>query len=161
VTTDRLSAFDRIINGGMYKGQVLNQLAAWWFEQTRDIVDNHLISTPDPNVTIGVAARPLPVEGVPRGYITGVAPTPRWRQDHDGARMIYGYTFPDGLEKNTALPHAIITPTTKAEHGAHDEPLTCADVVDKGLVEPELWDRVQAAGLALFARGQEVAARAG
>jgi phosphoribosylaminoimidazole-succinocarboxamide synthase len=161
VTTDRLSAFDRIIRGVPYKGQVLNQLAAWWFEHTRDIVDNHLLSTPDPNVTIGVAARPLPVEVVVRGYITGVTTTSLWRQYDEGARVIYGYTFPDGLQKNTALPHAIITPTTKAEAGAHDEPLTCADVVDKGLVEPELWDRVQAAGLALFARGQEVAATAG
>ena len=161
VTTDRLSAFDRIIRGVPYKGQVLNQLAAWWFEQTRDIVDNHLLSTPDPNVTIGISAVPLPVEVVVRGYITGVTSTSLWRQYHDGARMLYGYRFPDGLEKNTVLAEALITPTTKAEAGGHDEPLTCADVVDRGLVEAALWDRVQAVALDLFARGQQVAAAAG
>jgi phosphoribosylaminoimidazole-succinocarboxamide synthase len=161
ITTDRLSAFDRIIRGVPYKGQVLNELAAWWFEHTRDIVDNHLISVPDPNVTIGVAANPLPVEVVVRGYITGVTSTSLWRQYEEGARVIYGYRFPDGLQKNTALPAPIITPTTKAATGAHDEPLSCADVVDKGLVEPALWRRVQDASLALFARGQEVAAAAG
>ena len=153
VTTDRLSAFDRVISGVPYKGQVLNQLAAWWFEETRDIVDNHLLCVPDPNVTIGISARPLLVEVSVRGYITGVTSTSLWRQYHEGARLIYGYSFPDGLQKNTALPTPIITPTTKAEAGAHDEPLSCADVVDKGLVEPELWDRVQTAALALFNRG--------
>ena len=161
VTTDRLSAFDRIIRGVPYKGQVLNQLAAWWFGQTRDIVDNHLLAVPDPNVTIGIAARPLPVEVVVRGYITGVTSTSLWRQYQEGARVIYGYSFPDGLKKNTALPAAIVTPTTKAEAGGHDEPITNDDVVHKGLVPSALWAQVQAAALALFARGQEVAAAAG
>ena len=161
VTTDRLSAFDRIINGVAYKGQVLNQLAAWWFDQTRDIVDNHAISTPDPNVLIGVSALPLPVEVIVRGYITGVTSTSLWRRYDEGARTIYGYRFPDGLQKNTALPQAIITPTTKAEAGAHDEALTCAEVTEHGLVEPALWARVQEAALAVFARGQHVAAAAG
>jgi phosphoribosylaminoimidazole-succinocarboxamide synthase len=161
ITTDRLSAFDRVIRGVPYKGQVLNQLAAWWFEHTRDIVANHLLAVPDPNVTIGIAARPLPVEVVVRGYITGVTSTSLWRQYHEGARVIYGYSFPDGLQKNTALPAAIITPTTKAEAGGHDEPITVDDVVHKGLVTPALWTEVQAAALALFARGQEVAAAAG
>ncbi len=161
VTTDRLSAFDRIINGVAYKGQVLNQLAAWWFDQTRDIVDNHAISTPDPNVLIGISARPLPVEVIVRGYITGITSTSLWRRYDEGARTIYGYHFPDGLQKNTALPQAIITPTTKAEAGAHDEALTCLEVTERGLVERGLWARVQEAALAVFARGQEVAARAG
>lgn len=161
VTTDRLSAFDRIIASVPHKGQVLNQLAAWWFEQTSDIVANHLLEVPDPNVTIGRTAHPLPVEVVVRGYITGVTSTSLWRQYADGARRIYGYDFPDGLLKNTALPHAIVTPTTKAHDGGHDEPISCADVVSMGLVEQALWDRVQTAALAVFARGQQAAASAG
>ena len=161
VTTDRLSAFDRIIACVPHKGQVLNQLAAWWFDHTRDLVANHLLSVPDPNVTIGRTAHPLPVEVVVRGYITGVTSTSLWRQYADGARSIYGYDFPDGLRKNTALPHHIVTPTTKAHDGGHDEPISCADVVSMGLVDEELWEQVQAAALAVFARGQQAAARAG
>jgi len=161
VTTDRLSAFDRIIASVPHKGQVLNQLAAWWFEQTRDIVANHLLEVPDPNVTIGRTAHPLPVEVVVRAYITGVTSTSLWRQYADGARHIYGYDFPDGLHKNTPLPQAIVTPTTKAHDGGHDEPISCADVVTQGLVAPALWSRVQAAALAVFARGQQTAAGAG
>ena len=161
ITTDRLSAFDRIINGVPWKGQVLNQLAAWWFEQTADIVANHVISLPDPNALIARTATPLPVEVIVRGYITGVTSTSLWKRYADGARTIYGYEFPDGLQKNTKLPEPIITPTTKAEAGAHDEALTVAEVTEQGLVEPELWAQVQAAALAVFARGQELAAKAG
>jgi phosphoribosylaminoimidazole-succinocarboxamide synthase len=161
VTTDRLSAFDRIITGVPYKGQVLNQLAAWWFEQTDDIVANHVISLPDPNVLVARSAQPLPVEVIVRGHITGVTSTSLWKRYADGERTIYGYTFPEGLQKNTELPAPIITPTTKAEAGAHDEALTCADVTDKGYVEPQLWDRVQAAALAVFERGRELARDAG
>jgi amidophosphoribosyltransferase len=161
ITTDRLSAFDHIIAGVPYKGQVLNQLAAWWFEQTCDIVPNHVLSTPDPNVTVARAATPLAVEVVVRGYITGVTSTSLWQQYADGARTIYGYEFPDGLQKNSALPAAIITPTTKAADGAHDEPITCDEVVSRGIVDAEVWQRVQHAALALFARGQQIAAAAG
>ena len=161
VTTDRLSAFDRVIAGVPYKGQVLNQLAAWWFAQTSDIVPNHVLSVPDPNVLIARDANPLPVEVVVRGYITGVTSTSLWQQYADGARTIYGHPFPDGLRKNTDLPYALVTPTTKAEHGGHDEPLTVADVLQRGLVEPKLWGDAVEAALQLFQRGQEVAARAG
>ena len=161
ITTDRLSAFDRVVAAIPFKGQVLNQLAAWWFERTAGIVDNHVLSVPDENCLVAVEATTLPVEVVVRGYITGVTSTSLWRQYEEGARTIYGYEFPDGLLKNTALPSAIITPTTKAEGGAHDEPITCADVVTKGLVEPELWERVQQAALAVFALGQEIAETAG
>jgi phosphoribosylaminoimidazole-succinocarboxamide synthase len=161
VTTDRLSAFDRVIAGVPYKGQVLNQLAAWWFEHTRDIVANHAISAPDPNVLIGTAAVPLPVEVIVRGHITGVTSTSLWKRYSDGERTIYGYRFPEGLGKNTALPEPIVTPTTKGADGAHDEPLTCADVVDKGYLERRLWAQVQDAALAVFARGRDVAAAAG
>ena len=161
VTTDRLSAFDKVIAGVPYKGQVLNQLAAWWFERTADIVPNHVLDVPDPNALIARNARPLPVEVVVRGYITGVTSTSLWQQYADGARTIYGHPFPDGLQKNTALPYALVTPSTKAEHGGHDEPLTVADVLTRELVEPKLWGQTVEAALQLFARGQEVAAAAG
>ena len=153
VTTDRLSAFDRVIAGVPYKGQVLNQLSGWWFERTADIVANHVVDLPDPNVLVARSAQPLPVEVVVRGYITGVTSTSLWRQYADGARTIYGYHFSDGLRKNTDLPSAIVTPTTKAEHGGHDEPLSPSDVVGKGLVAAGCWRTVEAAALELFARG--------
>jgi phosphoribosylaminoimidazole-succinocarboxamide synthase len=161
VTTDRLSAFDRVVAGVPYKGQVLNQLAAWWFERTADIVPNHVLDVPDPNLLIARSAAPLPVEVVVRGYITGVTSTSLWQQYADGARTIYGHRFPDGLRKNTALPFSLVTPTTKAEHGGHDVPLTVAEVIERGLVEPKLWGRTVEAALQLFARGQEVAVGAG
>jgi phosphoribosylaminoimidazole-succinocarboxamide synthase len=161
VTTDRLSAFDRVIAGVPYKGQVLNQLSAWWFERTADVVANHVVDLPDPNVLVARAAQPLPVEVIVRGYITGVTSTSLWRQYADGARTIYGYHFSDGLRKNTDLPSAIVTPTTKAEHGGHDEPLSPSDVTRKGLVAPGLWRAVETAALELFARGQELARQAG
>ena len=161
ITTDRLSAFDRVIAGVPYKGQVLNELSAWWFERTADVVANHVVDLPDPNVLVARAAQPLPVEVVVRGYITGVTSTSLWRQYADGARTIYGYHFSDGLRKNTELPLAIVTPTTKAEHGGHDEPLSPSDVTRKGLVATDLWQTVESAALELFARGQEIARRSG
>ena len=161
ITTDRLSAFDRVVAAVPYKGQVLNELAAWWFANTADIIANHVRGVPDPNATIGVSATPLPVEVVVRGYITGVTSTSLWRQYADGARVIYGYQLPDGLEQHQALDRPIITPTTKADAGAHDQPITCTDVVARGLVNSAVWDEAVAAALALFARGQQVASAAG
>ena len=161
ITTDRLSAFDRVIAGVPYKGQVLNQLSAWWFDRISDVVANHVVDLPDPNVLVARAAQPLPVEVVVRGYITGVTSTSLWHQYADGARTIYGYHFSDGLRKNTDLPSAIVTPTTKAEHGGHDEPLSPSDVTRKGLVAPALWRTIEAAALELFARGQEIARQSG
>ena len=161
ITTDRLSAFDRVIAGVPYKGQVLNQLSGWWFQRTTDVVANHVIDLPDPNVLVARAARPLPVEVVVRGYITGVTSTSLWRQYADGARTIYGYHFSDGLRKNTDLPTTIVTPTTKAEHGGHDEPLSPGDVTRKGLVAVGLWRAVETAALELFSRGQELARQSG
>jgi phosphoribosylaminoimidazole-succinocarboxamide synthase len=163
VTTDRISAFDRVIAGIPYKGQVLNELAAWWFRRTSAIVGNHLVTVPDPNVLVATATAPLPVEVVVRAAITGVTSTSLWRMYDAGARTIYGYHFPDGLRKNTLLPEPIVTPTTKpsAESGLHDEPLTWADVVDRGLVESARWEEVTSAAIAVFAEGQRVAAEAG
>jgi phosphoribosylaminoimidazole-succinocarboxamide synthase len=161
VTTDRLSAFDRVLSSVPYKGQVLNQLAAWWFDQTDDVIANHKIAVPDPNALICVEARPLPVEVIVRGYITGVTGTALWYRYSLGERDIYGYTFPEGLQKNDCLPEPIITPTTKGGPTGHDERLTCAEVVETGLLPSELWDEVQTAALALFKRGQQVADKAG
>lgn len=161
ITTDRVSAFDRVLGAIPYKGQVLNQLSAWWFEQTRDIVANHLVATPDPNVTIGRIAEPLPIEIVVRGYITGVTKTSLWSLYEQGQREAYGVQLPDGLQKNDPLPQAIITPTTKAVDGGHDEPLTPAEIVERGLLSAERWEEVANTSLALFARGQELARKAG
>ena len=161
VTTDRLSAFDRVLAKVPYKGQVLNQLSAWWFEQTQDIIPNHIVSLPDPNVSIVKTAEPILVEVIVRGYITGVTSTALWYRYSLGEREIYGYTFPDGLQKNSALPEPIITPTTKGGETGHDERLTCAEVVEKGLLDKHTWDQVQNAALAIFKRGQELALKAG
>jgi phosphoribosylaminoimidazole-succinocarboxamide synthase len=161
VTTDRLSVFDRVVAGVPFKGQVLNELSTWWFERTADIVANHVVAMPDPNALVARAATPLPVEVVVRGHITGVTDTSLWRRYSEGARTIDGYSFPDGLRKNTPLPHPIVTPTTKAATGGHDEPISCGDVVARGLVEPALWERVVAAALDVFQRGVDVGAAAG
>ena len=162
VTTDRLSAFDRIIAVVPYKGQVLNQLAAWWFEQTRDIVANHVLSVPDPNVIVARTAHPLPVEVVVRGYITGVTSTSLWQQYADGARTIYGYDLPDGLRKNTALPAAIITPTTKAAGTARTTSRSPARRSSRRAWSTRrVWEQVCDAALRVFALGQRTAAAAG
>jgi phosphoribosylaminoimidazole-succinocarboxamide synthase len=161
VTTDRLSAFDRVLAGVPYKGQVLNELSAWWFERTADLIPNHVVAVPDPNALVARAAAPLPVEVVVRGHITGVTDTSLWGLYSEGARAMYGYRFPDGLRKNTPLPQHIVTPTTKAAHGGHDEPLSCAEVVERGLLDRGLWDAVVESALAIFARGVAVGERAG
>lgn len=161
ITTDRVSAFDQVLGTIPFKGQVLNQLSAWWFEQVGDIVGNHVVAVPDPNVTIGAEADALPVEVIVRGFITGVTSTSLWTLYEQGVDRPYGLDLPSGLAKNDPLPTAVITPTTKATGGAHDERLTSAEVVANGLVEPTLWSQVQNAALAVFAKGQEIAAAAG
>jgi phosphoribosylaminoimidazole-succinocarboxamide synthase len=161
VTTDRLSAFDRILARVPYKGQVLNKLTNWWFDQTRDIIANHKVSEPDPNAVVAQVAEPFPVEVIVRGYITGVTTTALWYRYSLGERDIYGYHFPEGLRKNSKLAEPIITPTTKGVAGAHDERLTCAEVTGKGLLEAGIWEQTQAAALAIFKRGQELAEKAG
>ena len=161
VTTDRLSAFDRNLAVVPFKGQVLNQLSAWWFEQTRPILANHMVSLPDPNAMVVVEVETIPIEVIVRGYITGVTSTALWRRYELGERTIYGYNFPEGFRKNQALPEPIITPTTKGGVTGHDERLTCKQVIDLGLLDPLTWDQVQSAALGLFKRGQEIAARAG
>lgn len=161
ITTDRVSAFDQVLGAIPYKGQVLNQLSAWWFDLVSDIVSSHVVSIPDPNVTIGAEADALPVEVIVRGYITGVTSTSLWTLYDQGVDRPYGLDLPADLSKNDPLPQAVITPTTKATGGAHDERLTSAEVVENGLVAPDLWEQVQQAALAIFERGQQVASDAG
>lgn len=161
ITTDRVSAFDQVLGAIPYKGQVLNQLSAWWFEQVSDVVANHVISVPDPNVTIGAEAKALPVEVIVRGFITGVTSTSLWTLYDQGVDRPYGLDLPPGLSKNDPLPEPVITPTTKATGGAHDERLTSAEVIDNGLVEAGLWEQVTEAALAVFQMGERVAAEAG
>ncbi len=161
VTTDRLSAFDRVLARVPYKGQVLNQLSAWWFEHTAAIIPNHAISFPDPNALVAVGAEPFPVEVIVRGYITGVTSTALWYRYSLGEREIYGYRFPEGLRKNQVLPEPIITPTTKGGPSGHDERLTCAEVVEHGFLDASTWEQTQSAALAIFKNGQAVAREAG
>ena len=161
VTTDRLSAFDRVLARVPFKGQVLNLLSAWWFAQTADVIANHMLSVPDPNAMLVTTVEPFPVEVIVRGYISGVTSTALWHRYSLGEREIYGYHFPDGLHKNQALPQPIITPTTKGGPTGHDERLTPAEVVSLGLLDADTWEQVQAAALALFRRGQVIAQAAG
>jgi len=161
VTTDRLSAFDRVLACVPYKGQVLNQLSAWWFANTASIIPNHLLSLPDPNALLAENVEPFLVEVIVRGYLTGVTSTALWRRYELGERQIYGYTFQEGLRKNQALPEPIITPTTKGGPSGHDERLTSAEVVSHGLLDAAAWDQVQAAALQIFRRGQALAEQAG
>jgi phosphoribosylaminoimidazole-succinocarboxamide synthase len=161
ISSDRISAFDRILAAIPYKGQVLTQLARWWFDRTADICPNHVLAYPDPNVVIGKHVTILPVEVVVRGYLAGTTSTSVLTQYKAGVRHMYGHTLPDGLRDNQVLPAAIITPTSKAFDGGHDEPLTADEIVSQGLLTAAQWAEVSAKALALFARGQNMAAERG
>ena len=161
ISSDRISAFDRILTSIPFKGQVLTQMARYWFDHTGDICPNHVLSYPDPNVVIGQHVTILPVEIVVRGYLAGTTSTSILTQYLAGVRQMYGHGFPDGLRANQVLPAPIITPTSKAFDGGHDEPLTAADIVAQGLLTQAQWDQVSTYALALFARGQEMATARG
>ena len=161
IATDRQSAFDQVLAAVPHKGQVLTQTARFWFEQTVDLCPNHVLDYPDPNVIVGRRLTMLPVEMVVRAYLTGSTSTSIWPMYRHGARTLYGHRLPDGLAKNQGLPETIITPTTKGAAGTHDEPTTGPTLVASGAVTREQWDALAAASLALFARGQEIAARNG
>ena len=156
ISTDRQSAFDKVLAAVPYKGQVLNETARFWFEQTADICPNHIIAYPDPNVTIARRLTMLPVEMVVRSYLTGSTNTSIWPMYERGERVVYGHHLPDGLSKNDSLLETIITPTTKAAD--HDAPITATELVAQGLVTAAQWDELSARSLALFARGQKIAA---
>ncbi|WP_323042509.1 phosphoribosylaminoimidazolesuccinocarboxamide synthase [Gemmobacter sp.] len=161
IASDRLSAFDRILACIPWKGQVLTGVARHWFDRTGDICPNHVLAYPDPNVVIGRKLEILPVEVVVRGYLAGTTGTSVLTMYKQGVRQMYGHTLPDGLRDNQALPAPIITPTSKAFDGGHDEPLTAAEIVAQGLLPKALWDRVTEVALALFERGQAAAADQG
>ena len=161
IATDRQSAFDKVLAAVPYKGQVLNQTAQFWFEQTADICPNHVIEYPDPNVIVAQNLSMLPVEMVVRDYITGSTETSIWPMYERGERVLYGIEFPEGLKKNQKLPETILTPTTKAEQGEHDAPITPAEIVSSGLLTQALWDELAEKSLAVFARGRELAAERG
>jgi phosphoribosylaminoimidazole-succinocarboxamide synthase len=161
ISSDRISAFDRILAAIPFKGQVLTQTAKFWFDHTADICPNHVISYPDPNVVIGKRLTILPVEIVVRGYLAGTTGTSILTLYKQGQRAMYGHTLPDGLRDNQALPAPIITPTSKAFDGGHDEPLTAQEIVSQGLLTQAQWDEVSAKALALFARGQQMASERG
>ncbi|MCX5497372.1 phosphoribosylaminoimidazolesuccinocarboxamide synthase [Kaistia dalseonensis] len=161
IATDRLSAFDIILTSIPFKGQVLTQTARYWFEQTADICPNHVLSYPDPNVVIGQRLDILPVEIVVRGYLAGTTSTSILTKYRKGERQMYGITLPDGLRDNEKLPQPIITPTSKAFDGGHDEPLSGEEILAQGLLTAEQWETVSRYALALFARGQARAAEHG
>lgn len=161
VTTDRLTAFDRQITTIPFKGQVLTQLARFWFEQTKDICPNHVIGYPDPNIVVCKDLKMLPVELVVRGYMAGSTGTSILTMYKKGEREMYGTTFPDGMTDNQKLATPIITPTTKAAIGDHDAPLSATQIVEEGILPDDIWKQVSDYALALFVRGQEIAAKAG
>jgi phosphoribosylaminoimidazole-succinocarboxamide synthase len=154
VVTDRVSCFDVVVGTLPFKGQVLNQLAAFWFEATAAIARNHLIAVPDPNVSVVQECRPLPVEFVFRGYLTGSTSTAIWTAYERGERSYCGHALPDGLAKHARLPEPLLTPTTKAPKGTHDELSSRAELIQRGILSEEVFD--EAAGICgkVFAEGQ-------
>ena len=159
ITTDRQSAFDHVLGTIPLKGQVLNRIAQYWFEQTQDIAPNQIISVPDANVTIARELDILPVEVVVRKYLTGSSDTAIWTHYNSGVRHYCGHTLPDGMVKNQPFDEAIITPTTKDE--VHDELISRDEIIAQGLVPEDTWNQVEDIAFALFARGEELAAKQG
>jgi phosphoribosylaminoimidazole-succinocarboxamide synthase len=155
ITTDRQSAFDRVLASIPFKGQVLNQVSAFWFEKTSDIVANHVLDIPDPNVTVGKKCTVFPIEFVMRGYLTGSTSTSAWTQYDKGIRDICGNILPDGMVKNQPFDTPILTPTTKAED--HDESISAKQIVEQGIIDAETWDKLSSIAFALFKRGQKIA----
>ena len=161
IASDRISAFDRILAAIPFKGQVLTQTARYWFDRTADICPNHVLAYPDPNVVIGKTLTILPVEIVVRGYLAGTTGTSILTLYKAGQREMYGHGLPDGMRANQKLPAPIITPTSKAFDGGHDEPLTADQITSQGLLTREQWETLSRYALALFARGQDLAAQRG
>src|SRR5574344_1953184 len=158
VATDRISAFDVILPEGIpYKGQMLNQIAAKFLDATTDTCPNWKLATPDPMVSVGIMCQGLPVEMIVRGYLCGSS----WRAYKNGARSICGVPIPDGMKENQKFEKPIITPTTKAEQGMHDEDISKEEILKLGLVSREDYELVEQYTLALFKRGTEIAAERG
>lgn len=157
VATDRISAFDVVLPKGIpYKGQVLNQIADYFLNATSDIVPNWKVAVPDPMATVGLKCEPLKIEMIVRGYLTGSA----WREYSAGAREICGVALPEGMRENEKFPHPILTPTTKADEG-HDENISREEIIARGIVAADIYEQVERYALALFERGQQMAAERG
>ncbi len=159
VSTDRHSSFDRNIAFIPFKGEVLNQISLFWFENTRDIIQNHVLSVPDPNVLVAKKCQPLPIECVMRGYITGVTGTSLWTQYKDDKRDFGNFKLPDGLKKNQKLSEPVFNPTTKSNE--HDRPISVGEIISEGLLSKEVIENVERVSKALFKRGQEIALKRG
>ncbi len=159
ITTDRQSAFDRVLASIPFKGQVLNLTSAWWFEQTKSIINNHVINVPDPNVTLAKKCNVFPIEFVVRGYITGSTSTALWTVYNNGDREYCGNVLPEGLVKNQKLDANMLTPTTKEEH--HDRPIAPDEIVNEEWMTQENWDYCSQKALELFSFGQQKAAENG
>jgi phosphoribosylaminoimidazole-succinocarboxamide synthase len=150
VTTDRISAFDHVLGTIPFKGEILSRLTTFWFEKVKDIAPTHIVDVPDPSVMVVKRAKALPIEIVIRGYITGSL----WRDYQAGKAGAYGIAWPAGLRKDQRFDRPIITPSTKAEYGQHDEPISEAEILSKGIVAPEIWREATAIAHRLFERGQ-------
>lgn len=159
ITTDRQSAFDRVLAEVPFKGQVLNQVSAFWFDKTKDIVSNHVLSVPDPNVTIARKCTVFPIEFVMRGYLTGSTSTSAWTQYAAGERNICGNLLSDGMVKNQKFDVPILTPTTKDDE--HDESISAEEIIGRGLIDEATWNKLSEIAFALFSRGQKIAAEHG
>jgi len=159
ITTDRISAFDRVLCTIPFKGQVLNQTSAFWFEKTKKIVKNHVIDVPDPNVMIVKECKLYPVEMVVRGYITGVTTTSAWYNYEKGIRNFCGNMLPEGLRKNQKFDKPIITPSTKAGHGMHDESISGNEIIKRGLVSEKIYRKMEKTALELFDFGAKLVAK--
>ena len=159
ITTDRQSAFDIMVGAVPLKGQVLNQLSYWWFEKTADIVPNHVIALPDPNVMVVKNAKIFPVEVVVRGYITGTTDTSAWVNYNNGVRNFCGNLLPEGLKKNQKFASPLITPTTKSED--HDLLISAEEIIAQGLVPADKWQKITEYAMALYNRGVELARQRG
>lgn len=160
ITTDRQSAFDRVLAAIPFKGSVLNQFAAFWFDKTKDIVENHIIAIPDPNVAVVKKLRIFPVEVIIRGYITGSTGTSAWMNYQAGERNFCGVQLEEGLKKNQKFTTPIITTTTKPETG-HDEKISREEIIAQGLVPKEKWEKIEKIALKIFERGQKIASEKG
>ena len=157
VTSDRVSAFDHVLGTIPFKGQILTEIANFWFDKTSDIVNNHIISNPDPQVMIVKKAVTLPIEIIIRGYITGSL----WRDYCDGKGNQYGFELPENLNKNQKFNSPIITPTTKEEYGLHDQPISKEEIIKQGLVDKDIYELAEKYSLQLFERGQQWANKQG
>src|SRR3989344_5798952 len=159
ISTDRHSSFDRNIAYIPFKGEILNQISLFWFDQTKDIIKNHVLKTPDPNVVVAKKCKPLPIECVMRNYITGVTGTSLWTHYKEGKRDFGNFTLPDGLKKNQKLSEPVFNPTTKSDE--HDRPISVGEIVSEGILSKDVITQVEKIAKALFERGQKIAEKHG